>query len=172
MFFQMVTLTPSFSFTLVLGSFPIKHPAQLNNRISFPCGGFVCASLACSRLADKKRRTARLFPPPLLSALPTTTTTNTPLGGSVGFFPPHFTAAPPPPPPLQNPSGGVESSPILSPSARNAYLLGSRMPMPLPPMPPSRSNPPYRKARDTTLPCHQISRPYLPTSGKLTPNQN
>ncbi|MBL8116261.1 MAG: hypothetical protein JNJ78_01925 [Anaerolineae bacterium] len=66
MFFQMVTLTPSFSFTLVLGSFPIKHPAQLNNRISFPCGGFVCASLACSRLADKKRRTARLFPPPFI----------------------------------------------------------------------------------------------------------
>ena len=37
MFFQMVTLTPSFSYTLVLGSFlNVDSPAQLNNRIRQP----------------------------------------------------------------------------------------------------------------------------------------
>ncbi|MBN8620657.1 MAG: hypothetical protein J0L63_17215 [Anaerolineae bacterium] len=53
----------------------------------------VCASLAHSRPADKKRRIARPFPPDSLSALPTTTTTNPLLGGNLSAFPPSRSAA-------------------------------------------------------------------------------
>ncbi|MBN8617683.1 MAG: hypothetical protein J0L63_02180 [Anaerolineae bacterium] len=72
-----------------------------------------------------------------MSAATTTTTTNAPLGGNLAFFPPLFSAALLPLL-LQNRCG-------VGLMTYNVPLLGTRMPMPLPPMTPVQPISPLRR---------------------------
>jgi len=82
MFFQMVTLTPSFSFTLFLGSFlNVDSPAQLNNNIRQPARKSLSAPVP-------------LVPAAFFVGDDDDDDDKRPLGGNISAFQPFLTTTP------------------------------------------------------------------------------